>query len=253
MNNNNYITYKLWDESISLHRDFVKSTILSNILDDISHIMNRVAYELLIDNNTLSTIAITIYQDGKFVKNNDMTVLYVQRMRLYRTLVREILTFISDCYEYKIEEDECDVLQKILFPEKRDSERYLITPSLLHTMCDYLEINERVLFKYYSNVEELLRHVLNNCENYTEHLIGTKFTSTSVVDNKYNMSPISMKLYFKVNHDMNFTLTCPGYNGYLGSILPISKNNDYSNKLLFYNLYHCYNLSLNCIVKLRIK
>ena len=246
MNKTNYITFKLWDGSISLHRDFVKSTTLTNLCDDISHIFDDVAYELINNNSILSNIGVYINQ--KLLKHNT-DVLYLQRMPYYRYLVKRVLTFISDCYEYKIEEDECDALKRILFVEAQNNNRsidsisYIIIPSLLRIICYKLEINEKVLFKHASSVDDLLLQTVKKYEKDCYSISGVQ--TTFDFD---NILPISITFYFKNNY-AGLKLPWSNYNHYFSAIKSLTKYTDYS---LFYNLYHWNYLSFDYITKLRL-
>ena len=217
MNNNNYITLKLWDGCISLHRDFTKSTTLNNVRDDISHIIDCVAYEFLNKESILSNVGVTISQKGNtHVKNNDVDVLYIQRMPYYRYLVRKVLTFISDCFGYKIEENECDTLKQILFVEvqndhsKIDSISYILIPSLLRIICYKLEVENRFMFNNASSVEELLLQTVKKYEKSAHRTSGVKIRFDSI-------SSINVRFYFKHNY-ANLILPWLSYNRYFSDI-----------------------------------
>ena len=244
------MTLKLWDGSISLHRDFVKSTKLRNV-HDISCIINYVAYEFLDNKSILSNVGVTISQkDGKYVENNSRDVLYIQNISYYRYLVRRVLIFISDCFGYTIEEDECCALKQIMFVgtqnnhQKIDSISYIIVPSLLRIICYKLEIDDTCLFKHYFDVNDLLLQTVNKYEKNYYRISGVTIISDST-------SQVTVRFYFKDNY-ANLILPWFNYKRYFSDTQFLIKHIDCSHKSLFYNLYHHYNLSFDCIIKLRL-
>lgn len=212
-----YVKFQLWNKSISLHRDFVKSTILSDV--DITHIMEDLVSNLFRRDNDLSNIEIKLFD--KVLRptcNVDMSILYVHKSKEYRQFVRDVLCFISDCYEYR-NNDEKLSLKRILYSSIYINSltiygklRRLMIPSIIIVLFDYLKIDSQVLFDCYDNIQHLLINTIHTYDYFYEF----KYESMTIpfplsFRKEYLLSQVYIKIQFIAKSRINVTYPCNQY------------------------------------------